>query len=431
MTHNCIDWDAIPLRFLTISCGNKKVVTRKGATSKVREFKSLQSFAHRKFSIQDRQPSSLCFRTTCNLSLTPCEDNSGFEVDKEAWEEEGLVDLVCCLEVYLEDVVPGPLPGEDALQPVEEDHEYTWVDEKVQDSDEREDGEGGRRNVAEVKDNVEEHEAHDETENEQEEKEEEQDEIGEKEQTDEKEEITVRTRPSRRRRQVIVSDDEDSPISLDHISRLATDLQQTQKAAVVDGSQPLAPGARNRTIAARAQDMPRVPDTEQPIKKEQVIPSAHRVRVSSIVGSSQEGRAPFGTHKPLGQHVKQEPNSSSAGQMAHQPQANQTTQESEPAPELAHTKLVISIQHKPSAQHAQFSTKPHTRIGKVLAGACKSFRLDVNVAQLYLVVVTQNDQGLKEQDYFLCDRNETVEDAVVGVEGRAEFMIRMPEDPAM
>lgn len=52
-------------------------------------------------------------------------------------------------------------------------------------------------------------------------------------------------------------------------------------------------------------------------------------------------------------------------------------------------------------------------------------------AQLYLVVVTQNAQGLKEEHYFLCDRNETVEAAVVGVEGRAEFMIRMPEDPAM
>ncbi|KAG1770552.1 hypothetical protein EV702DRAFT_1138813 [Suillus placidus] len=114
--------------------------------------------------------------------------------------------------------------------------------------------------------------------------------------------------------------------------------------------------------------------------------------------------------------------------MAYQPQATQATQESEPAPE---NKLVISIQHKPSAQHAQLSTKPHTRIGKVLTGACKSFRLDVNVAQLYLIVVTQNDQGSKEEDYFLCDRNETVETAVVGVEGRAEFMIRMPEDPAM
>jgi hypothetical protein len=52
-------------------------------------------------------------------------------------------------------------------------------------------------------------------------------------------------------------------------------------------------------------------------------------------------------------------------------------------------------------------------------------------AQLYLVVVTQNDQGLKEEDYFLCDRNETVEAAVMGVEGRAEFMICMPEDPAV
>jgi hypothetical protein len=51
----------------------------------------------------------------------------------------------------------------------------------------------------------------------------------------------------------------------------------------------------------------------------------------------------------------------------------------EPAPEL---KLVISIQHRPSAQHAQFSAKPRTRVGKILAGACKSFRLDVNVSVL-------------------------------------------------
>ncbi|KAG1719754.1 hypothetical protein EDB19DRAFT_1836448 [Suillus lakei] len=129
---------------------------------------------------------------------------------------------------------------------------------------------------------------------------------------------------------------------------------------------------------------------------------------------------------PLGRPVKQEP--ISARRSASQPQA---TQESEPASELAHTKLVISIQHKPSAQHAQFSMKPHTQIGKVLTAACKRFRLDVNVAQLYLVVVKQNDQGLKEEDYLLCDRNETVETAVVGVEGRAEFMIRMPEDPAL
>lgn len=52
-------------------------------------------------------------------------------------------------------------------------------------------------------------------------------------------------------------------------------------------------------------------------------------------------------------------------------------------------------------------------------------------AQLYLVVVTQNDKGLKEEDYFLCDRDETVENAVAGMDERAEFMIRIPEDPAV
>ncbi|KAG1882437.1 hypothetical protein F4604DRAFT_425498 [Suillus subluteus] len=225
-----------------------------------------------------------------------------------------------------------------------------------------------------------------------------------------------------------MSDDEDSPKVIDRNSRLAAELQQIQKAPVVCDPQPSALSTKNRTTAVRAQNMPHVPDTERPIKREKETP-AHRVRVSSVAGSSQEGRAPFETHEPLGQPIKQEPNSSSAGRTASQPQATQATQESELAPELAHTKIVISIQHKPSAQHAQFSTKPHTRIGKVLTGACKSFRLDVNVAQLYLVVVTQNDQGLKEEDYFLCDRNETVEAAVMGVEGRADFMIRMPEDP--
>lgn len=346
------------------------------------------------------------------------------------------MDLVCCLEVYSEEVIPGQ-SGKEAFQPVEEEPEDAQVHEQVRDSNEREDGEGECSDVAEVKSNVEEDEAQNDAEEGQQEKEEqegkgkgkeeEQEETGENEQTEEEESI-VRTRPSGRRRRVIVSDGEDSPKAIDRSSRLVADLQQTQNTLIVDDPQPSAPSAKNRVIAVRTQDVPHVPDTERPIKKEKETPPAYRARVSPVAGSSQEGQAPFGAHKPLGQHVKQEPNSSSAGQMAYQPQATQATQESEPAPE---NKLVISIQHKPSAQHAQFSTKPHTRIGKVLTGACKSFRLDVNVAQLYLIVVTQNDQGSKEEDYFLCDRNETVETAVVGVEGRAEFMIRMPEDPAM
>jgi hypothetical protein len=52
-------------------------------------------------------------------------------------------------------------------------------------------------------------------------------------------------------------------------------------------------------------------------------------------------------------------------------------------------------------------------------------------AQLYSVVITENDNGLKEEDYFLCDRGDTVETAVAGLEGNAEFIIRMPKDPMM
>lgn len=59
------------------------------------------------------------------------------------------------------------------------------------------------------------------------------------------------------------------------------------------------------------------------------------------------------------------------------------------------------------------------------------FLLCVCRAQLYLVVVTQNDKGLKEEDYFLCDKEESVINAIAGTDERAEFMIRMPEDPAM
>lgn len=428
MTHNCIDWDAIPVRFLMISYANKKVVTRKGPSSKVRKFKSLQNFARRKFSIQDHPLSSLRFRTTCNLGFMPCEEDLAFEVDEEAWEEEGLVDLVCCLEVYLEEAMPGPSRKE-ALQLVEKEPKDAQVHEQLRDFDERNGGEGECSDLAEVSDNVGEDGAQEEEEAEEGQDKEEQEE--EEEEQTEEEKSTVQTRPFGRRRRAIVSDDEDSPRVFNRDSRLAADLRQIQKDPVIDDFQPSAPSTKNRVIAVRAQDVLHVPETERPIKKEKETPPAYRSRVSSVAGSSQEGRAPYGVHKPLGKPIKQEPISSSVGRTVSQPQATQASQESEPAHELAHDKLVISIQHKPSAQHAQFSTKPHTRIGKVLAGACKSFRLDVNVAQLYLVVVTQNDQGSKEEDYFLCDRNETVEAAVMGMEGRAEFMIRMPEDPAV
>ncbi|KAG1726953.1 uncharacterized protein EDB91DRAFT_1165079 [Suillus paluster] len=331
MTHNCIDWEATPLRFLTISYGNKKVATQKGPASKVREFKALQSFVHRKFSIKDRPLSSVRFRTTCNLSCTTFEDHSAFEVDEEAWEEEGLRDLVCCLEVWLcdsEEVLPGPSSGvdgelgEEALKP-EEESEDTQVHEQVRVSGEREDIEGeSNGDVAEDKDSVE-----DEAEVEQEEEEQEE-EKQEEEEKEREEESALRTRPSGRRQRVVVSDDEDSLKEFDR--DLAADLQQKNKAAeVVDGPQPSAPIAKNRagsTSAIHAQDIQRTPesiDIERPVKKEKEPPLAHRVRQSSPVESSHEGRAPSGAAS--GRPIKQEP--IIAARSASQSQATHATQD--------------------------------------------------------------------------------------------------------
>lgn len=233
------------------------------------------------------------------------------------------MDLVCFLEVYLEEVMPGPLSAEEATQPVEEEHEETRVHEQVRDSDEPEGGEGEHSDIADTNDNVEEDEAQDEDEDEaekeqdkeeQENKEEDQE---EDEKTDEFEESTVRTRPSRRRRWFVASDDEDSSKALDRNSRLTADLQQTEKAAAVGDPQHSVPSAENQLITARAQDTPHVSgeslpsatqvcvttkyiDTERPIKKEKEIPPAYRVRVPSVAGSSQEGPALFKAHRPLG-----------------------------------------------------------------------------------------------------------------------------------
>jgi hypothetical protein len=191
----------------------------------------------------------------------PCEEDLAFEVDEEAWEEEGLMDLVCCLEVYLEEAMPGP-SGKEALQPVEEEPKDAQVHEHARDSDERKEGEGEFSDVAEVSDNVGEDGAHEEEAEKGQDKEEQEEE--EEEQTEEEEKSTVRARPFGRRRRAIVSDDDDSPRAFDRDSRLAADLQQIQKDPVIDDSQPSAPSAKNRVIAVCAQNVLHVPGESLP-----------------------------------------------------------------------------------------------------------------------------------------------------------------------
>ncbi|OAX33309.1 hypothetical protein K503DRAFT_532880 [Rhizopogon vinicolor AM-OR11-026] len=438
MSHECINWEVVPPHaktpFIRISYRGTKVVTRRGAGSKVREFKALQAFAHNTFSIQGRPVSSLRFQTTCNLCCAPIKSDSVFEVDENAWEEEGLRDLVGCLEVSLpvgeyEEVQAVPVPADEPPSRVESP-QLSYLDgepgaETSKDEDEpkddrvhvvpeereEEEGPGERSDVVDddamrqaIRSEIEE---------------------------GEKENFRISSL-FRRGRRVVGSDKEDGETP-NH--ELAIHLRLKRNAQDVD-----APIAENKPGALHPVDLLLTSefDADRVIKKikiEKEEPLAHRQRVhrSSTTEISNDSRVSARAPQSIDQPVKQEPVSAAPRRTVSQPQAgpSRAIQEAEPAPELPNIKLVISIQHRPSVQQAQFSVKSRTRVGKLLAGACKSFRLDVNVAQLYLVIVTENDQGLKEEDYFLCDKDEMVENAIAGMGERVEFMIRMPEDPVM
>ncbi|KAG2121734.1 hypothetical protein DEU56DRAFT_927190, partial [Suillus clintonianus] len=209
---NCVDRDTIPLRFLTISYGNKKVVTRK---------------SHSKFASSN--PSNL-------LRV----------VDEEAWEEEGLVDLVCCLEVYSEEVIPGPSSRPSGVN--------GDLKRNV----------GMLRFISKIEILM--------------------NEKRERENADAVMQQKTRTMSKRRQsRNRIKKRSRRGGAGADS-SMLAEDLQLKHISPVVDDPQPSPPTAKSRASAVRAQDMlhhvPEYIDTERPIKKEKEIPLVHRVRMS-------------------------------------------------------------------------------------------------------------------------------------------------------
>lgn len=298
MSHECIDWEVTPPRpktpFITISYGNKKLVTRRSAGSKIREFKArfnllscvfertknrfknsiqaLQDFAHCTFSIRNlnRPPSSLRFRTPCNLGCAPVENGSVFEVDEEAWEEEGLRDLVGCLEVSLceyEAVVPGlqdELPsrvesaqlshvdgesGAETSQPEDkpEDAQAHEQDARVSDY-ERKEAEGecsgamaGERDTGVVLEDIHARGIVDEVKG--------KDILSD---TGSEEESALRAWPSGRGRRVVRSDEED----IQTPKKLVIDSRRKRNALVVDDPpQPSAPIANNEPRALHPADL--------------------------------------------------------------------------------------------------------------------------------------------------------------------------------
>jgi hypothetical protein len=217
---------------------------------------ALETFAQRTFSIQGSPPSLLRFRTTCNLGCAPVDCDSVFEVSEEAWEEEGLRELVGCLEVSLckdEDgkVIPGPVENPDEppsraespqlsyvdgesgaeLSQHEHEPEDADVDERVRVSDERQELKGEISNAENhdagaAPEEIRAREILD----------------GEKDSTSDinsetkEEQIALRARPSgRARRRVIASDEEDGETS---DRNLATDPRPS---ASIAGAHPVDP----------------------------------------------------------------------------------------------------------------------------------------------------------------------------------------------
>ncbi|KAH7920606.1 hypothetical protein BV22DRAFT_1132942 [Leucogyrophana mollusca] len=125
--------------------------------------------------------------------------------------------------------------------------------------------------------------------------------------------------------------------------------------------------------------------------------------------------------------VKREPGNRAAAQgnkAQHEeiPDASQ----SEPANvQPVSEKLLINIAHRASKQQAMFHVRPNSRVSKVVAGACKSFRLDYDSAQLFLIVTMEED-GEEMEHLFECDIGDTM--SRVGAEEGSKFIIKMVGD---
>ncbi|EIW80220.1 hypothetical protein CONPUDRAFT_165808 [Coniophora puteana RWD-64-598 SS2] len=93
-------------------------------------------------------------------------------------------------------------------------------------------------------------------------------------------------------------------------------------------------------------------------------------------------------------------------------------------PEDENKKLVITVTHPPSHQTAPFKAKAQTKVGKVIAGVCKSFGLDATMARLHMIIRADGDE---EAYSFKCSREDTMAEA--GAKDEARFIITVQGDP--
>ncbi|KAL4079302.1 hypothetical protein J3A83DRAFT_1072495 [Scleroderma citrinum] len=105
------------------------------------------------------------------------------------------------------------------------------------------------------------------------------------------------------------------------------------------------------------------------------------------------------------------------------------TQAQDSGQQLDNQRMLIRVGHRPSRQESKFTVKGSTKVSKVIASVCKSFGLDASQARLFLIVETDDDEGVKE-NLFPCDRGDSMARAGAEGSGESKFLLKLSDEPS-
>ncbi|KAG1716470.1 hypothetical protein ID866_674 [Astraeus odoratus] len=107
------------------------------------------------------------------------------------------------------------------------------------------------------------------------------------------------------------------------------------------------------------------------------------------------------------------------------PEPAPTSQQSESQTESQ--RMLIRVAHRSSKQESKFTVKGSTKVSKVITSVCKSFLLDPSHAKLFLIVDTDDEEGIME-NLFPCDKNDTMARAGAEASGESKYVLQLPGD---
>ncbi|KIM63922.1 hypothetical protein SCLCIDRAFT_1213721 [Scleroderma citrinum Foug A] len=90
-------------------------------------------------------------------------------------------------------------------------------------------------------------------------------------------------------------------------------------------------------------------------------------------------------------------------------------------------RVVIRVAHRISRQESKFTVKGSTKVSKVITSVCRSFGLDPSQARLFLIVDTDDDDGIME-NLFPCDSTDSMVKAGAEASGESKFLLKLAEE---